>query len=912
MFSLIFFFAFFGKSYGQDLQFTITNVSCNGLNNGAIQVNLIYQLNCGPGPYQFQIVGPSPSSVTVSSPIISSSNYTFSNLAAGNYVINVLVSGSVCYSTTQTITEPDPINISLNCIYPLCYGATGAIDIIVSGGTPLYDYSWSGPNGFTSSLPDLIGLAPGTYCVTVTDMNGCSDSACCQIIEHPILTSTLTQTNPLCHDDANGSITVTVNGGTPGYTIYIDGGAPVIIPLGQNSHTFLDLAAGFYGITVTCAMGCVLSNSIVLMNPQAITLNATTTPVNCFGGNDGTIFFTASGGTGALSYSTVPASSSGTVVAGNNTISNLSAGIYTLIITDQNGCPESITVVVYQPEPIYLTGITYQILCCGSSGSIDITTGGGTPLYNYLWTGYFGMTPLTISPNNIQDIYGLSPGTYTLTVTDATGCSVTESWVINPCIPPPVITETHTNLTCYNEADGSITVTVYGGTPGYIIYGIGSPVIIPPGQNSHTFSNLAEGSYTIGVIDANATSCDQNTSVLIMNPLDVTLSASTTPVSCNDGNDGTIIFNASGGTGTLSYSTVPESSSGPVVAGNNTISNLSAGIYTLIITDQNGCQESITVVVLQPTQLSIDGIPSQVICYDNNGNGGAIDITVGGGTPGYTYLWTGPVITPSNQDQSELTPGIYCVTVTDANGCSDSTCWQINPSPPLLTITETHTNLICYNEADGSITISVNGGTPGYTITGIGAPVLIATGPNSHTFSNLAEGTYVITITDAYGCSVSLESIDIMAPQPLTLTGVVSGNDIDVTASGGTPNYVYSWSNGSELEDQQNLISGIYILIVTDMNGCVVSDTFDVDNASLYENSNESLLLFPNPSAEFLNIHISPSMENNRFVVFDCLGRTVVSGILESKETIVSVKHLANGIYQLHIWDKTVSFVVAH
>ena len=116
----------------------------------------------------------------------------------------------------------------------------------------------------------------------------------------------------------------------------------------------------------------------------------------------------------------------------------------------------------------------------------------------------------------------------------------------------------------------------------------------------------------------------------------------------------------------------------------------------------------------------------------------------------------------------------------------------------------------------------------------------------------------------------------------------------------------------ARLEDQQDLISGIYILIVTDTNGCQVADTFDVNNASLYENSNESLLLFPNPSAEFLNIHISPSMENNRFVVFDCLGRTVGSGILESKETIISVKHLANGIYHFQTETQRVQFVVAH
>ena len=363
------------------------------------------------------------------------------------------------------------------------------------------------------------------------------------------------------------------------------------------------------------------------------------------------------------------------------------------------------------------------------------------------------------------------------------------------------------------------------------------------------------------------------------------------------------------------------SSPSPVFNTSSEVWNLPVGNYVARISNVNGVCASTNnnngssssifpFSFSEPDPIILTAIINLPICC---GSYGSIDVNVNGGSPLYTYLWSGPSgFTSSTEDLSNLAPGTYTLTVTDATGCSVTESWVINPCIPPPVITETHTNLTCYNEADGSITISVNGGTPGYTITGIGAPVIIPPGQNSNTFSNLAAGTYFITITDAYGCTASLEPFDITAPQSLTLTGVVSGNDIDVTASGGTPNYVYSWSNGSGLEDQQDLISGIYILIVTDTNGCQVADTFDVNNASLYENSNESLLLFPNPSAEFLNIHISPSMENNRFVVFDCLGRTVGSGILESKETIISVKHLANGIYHFQTETQRVQFVVAH
>ena len=185
-----------------------------------------------------------------------------------------------------------------------------------SGGVQPYSYAWTGPNSFTSSSPDLSGLAPGIYTLTVTDDNGCDTTASWQINPPPpLLTITETHISPLCYNGANGSITVTVNGGTPSYTI-TGIGNPIITPPGPNSHTYTGLTAGSYTITVTDANGCDSSITILLVNPLDITLSASTTPVSCFGGNDGTITFTASGGTNPFNYWTSPATASGIINPG--------------------------------------------------------------------------------------------------------------------------------------------------------------------------------------------------------------------------------------------------------------------------------------------------------------------------------------------------------------------------------------------------------------------------------------------------------------------------------------------------------------------------------------------------------------------------------------------------------------------
>ena len=325
-----------GKSYGQDLQFTITNVSCNGgTNNGAIQVNLISQSNCGPGPYQFQIVGPGVSTTTVTSPIISSSNYTFSNLAAGSYVINVLVSGTVCYSTTQTVTVPLPLVVVTTYTQPLCnqlnqVGASSSLGsalVTVSGGStggcanPCrgYNIQWAG--GHTPSSggslnacpPEIItcnstgsntypisNLVPGAYTITIEDLNNCSVTDNFNI-NPPTQINVNPSVNNVPCNGGNGSISVSPSGGTVGAGYNIswngtssgdpNGNIPETLP-----YLITPLGVGSYNVTVSDGNGCTAQqNNIPITQPPALTVSKTTSPAKCFNTATGSATFTVSG-----------------------------------------------------------------------------------------------------------------------------------------------------------------------------------------------------------------------------------------------------------------------------------------------------------------------------------------------------------------------------------------------------------------------------------------------------------------------------------------------------------------------------------------------------------------------------------------------------------------------------------------
>ncbi len=749
---------------GMNLSSTQVNVLCNGNATGSIDLSV----SGGTPAYTYSWTG-------------GATSQDRSNLAAGTYTVTVTDANNCTKTLSATITQPTAIVLSTTQVNVLCNGnATGSIDLTANGGTPAYSYNWTG--GITTQ--DRSNLASGTYTVTVTDANNCTQTTSVTITQPTAIVLSTTQVNLLCNGASSGSIDLTVNGGTPAYTYNWTGGA--------TTQDRSNLAAGTYTVTVTDANNCSQTISATITEPAGgISLSSTQVNVLCNGNASGSIDLSVSGGTPAYSYNW-----GGGITTQDR--SNLVAGTYTVTVTDANNCSQTTSVTITQPTAIALSTTQVNVLCNGSAtGSIDLTVNGGTPAYTYNWTG--GATT--------QDRSNLAAGTYTVTVTDANNCTQTTSVTITQ--PTAIVlSTTQVNVLCNGNASGSIDLTVNGGIPGYTYSWTG-------GVTTQDRSNLAAGTYTVTVTDAN--NCTKTISATITEPSEgITLTTTQVTVLCNGNATGSIDLSVSGGTPAYSYNW-----GGGITTQDR--SNLVAGTYTVTVTDANNCSQTTSVTITQPTAIALSTTQVNVLC--NGSATGSIDLTVNGGTPAYTYNWTGGATT---QDRSNLAAGTYTVTVTDANNCTQTTSVTIT-QPTAIVLSTTQVNVLCNGNTTGSIDLSVSGGTPGYTYNWTG-------GTTTQDRSNLAAGTYTVTVTDANNCTQTI-SATITQPTVLALDAVVgtpsncfvADGSIDLMVSGGTPNYTYDWSNNGpnnpdiDPEDLLNLLEGTYTVTVTDANGCTAT-----------------------------------------------------------------------------------------
>ncbi|NVK05893.1 MAG: gliding motility-associated C-terminal domain-containing protein, partial [Flavobacteriia bacterium] len=696
-------------------------------------------------------------------------------------------------TTTESVTITQPASaLSASAVVNanvLCFGnATGAATVMATGGTSPYTYSWS--NGATTA--SISNVIAGTYSVTVTDVNGCQDTASVTITQPSAALSvqTISFQNVSCFGGSTGSASATVTGGTPPYSHSWSSGG--------TTANVTGLAAGSHTYTVTDANGCTASMTINITQPGApVTANSTVlSNVNCFGGSDGEAYITYSGGTPPY---TVTWNNGSTA----DTISNLTAGTYVATITDANGCQVTETVSITQPVSALSSNLSLvnPILCNGSmTGSVNVIASGGTAPYSYSWSNGSSATTLI----------NLPAGTYSVTITDANGCTVQDSIAVTQPSPLMAHISIQNAVTCFGGSDGSLAASATGGTGPYTFsWGNGS--------TSPNISNLPAGTYTVTVTDANG--CIQQSTVQISQPASgVTASTvSTSHVSCNAGSDGSATVSATGGSGPYSYSW----SNGQT---GTTATGLAAGTYTVTVTDASGCTTSHNVTINEPTPIAITKTSSvNVNCF--NGNDGFASISVSGGTSPYSISWDNG---GTGNSIGNLTAGTYVATVTDANGCQDTAVFAIfQPSNALSAANGFIQNVSCFDGNDGAAYVDVMGGTAPYSISW-------SNGSSNDTISNLGAGSYTAVVTDANGC---IDSTTVVITQPATgitatltvhqhvyckgeLTGILA---VDVT--GGTAPYSLNWSNGSTSDSLSYIAAGTYTLTVTDANGCVETYT---------------------------------------------------------------------------------------
>lgn len=438
-----------------------------------------------------------------------------------------------------------------------CYGeSTGELEVVVSNGVPPYSYSWSnGGNG-----PVISGLSAGLYSVTVTDQTGYQLNLSESITQPDQLQVSFTNQNVSCNGGSNGSATANVSGGTAPYSYLWSNGS--------TNASISGLSTGWFVVTVTCSNQCSLIDSVFISEPDPLQLTLNTSDVNCNGGTDGGVTAQVSGGMAPYQFLWNTGATS-------PDLNSLSAGSYSLICTDANGCVANTETTVNQPDAL-MVNLTQSslILCFGNStGAIAASVSGGVGNYSYNWSNG-ASTPSVI---------GLNAGVYGLQLTDGNGCPA--SATIQLTQPPLLVAVTSSiNISCFGAANGSASVSVSGGTGLY-------SYVWNTGASSALINNLAPGTYSVTVTDQNV--CSSSTSATITQPAALTVSLSAAAISCYGGSS--LIQSLVGG-GTPGYQYNWDNSS---VSGANSI-YAQVGTHTLMVTDANGCKKAASIdLVLQ-------------------------------------------------------------------------------------------------------------------------------------------------------------------------------------------------------------------------------------------------------------------------------------------------------------------------
>lgn len=751
---------------------SVINVSCKDGNNGVATVSVTGGVL--PYTYFWQIGGQTTSSV--------------SNLVAGVYPVIVTDANSCVKSHTVTITEPTALLVNFTQTNVSCFsGTNAAISTTASGGTIPYTYTWT-PNNINT--PNISGLAIGTYTLIVKDNLNCIKVNTVTITQPTQLVATTSFTNETCSYLNNGSANVVGSGGTASYSYSWQ-------PSGQTTQLISNQASGTYTAIVKDNNGCVITKTVTINQPTAVTATFNNqVNVSCFGGSDGSVNALVSGGTPNYAYSWSPNPST------NNSIYNVAAGIHTLIVTDNNNCVFQHTVAISQPtSAVSVTASSFSASCNSTpSGSLTANASGGTPAYTYTWL------PINVVGQSVNNVVS---GTYTIAATDSKGCVKTNTVFVNQSTPIVAVIST-TNAIC-NSSNGVASVTASGGNGPYTY------TWIPTGATTTIQTGFASGSYTVKVKDNNGCITSQQFNVNNSGGPVITI-YSVTNVSCFGGSDGVATASVTGGSGVLTFTWLPFGGNSLVATG------LTAGAYQITVTDANGCQALATTnpVITEPQALSINVPTSPVSCF--GGSNGTATVSITGGTPSYSVAWLPS--TANSTVVTNLSAGTHTVQITDSHNCIKTATYAVAQPTAPLTIAVTATAVSCFGGNNGVVASQATGGTIPYNFNWQPGNF------SSQNLSGLSAGIYTVMVADNRSCTAT-STVSVNEPPLVNLTtSSVNSNcelangQASVSASGGVGGFTYTWSpTGGSASNAINLLAGNYQVIVTDANNCAQTAT---------------------------------------------------------------------------------------
>jgi gliding motility-associated-like protein len=790
---------------------------CTGSNGVSLTVN-------GASSYTWK---PSAGlSITTGSSVIadpaSTTTYTVYGVS-GTCNDSVIVVVKVNPTPTITVTGPAS---------PVCPNI--ATPITVSGAS---GYAWS-PAGTLScsSCSSVTATVAITTTFTVVGItNGCTDTNKVTVTVLPTPTITIATTPTGC-STKNGTATATVSGTGP-YTYSWT-------PSGGTTTSATGLGAGSYVISVTDTNGCVAKQACIIKITASPTVTAKDSVASCDSAN-GKAIATVTGGTPPFKYLWNPGAGT------NSTYTNIGAGIYTVTVTDSNGCTSKASTILEDTGATISFSARNNVSCFGgSNGGATVILTGGTAPYTYLWS----------KGSSTSSVNNLAIGQYTVTVTDKNGCKLIDTINIHQ---PAKLTGTIPaknviKVSCFNGSDGKVWVSPAGGTAPYTY-------LWSDGQTGDTAIGVKSITYTVTITDNNG--CTAQVSDSVGEPPKLVANASNSSATCK--NNGIASATAIGGTPGYTYNW-------GAFGNGSSIYDLYKGTYTVVVTDSHGCTDTTTTTVDTVGQTATIKASKNVSCFGGS-NGGATVSVIGGDTSLYSYAWapTGG----SNATADNLAPGVYTITVTYvANLCTVIVNDTITQPPVLSTVIADSIRcgvaVTCYD--------TTTGGTPSYTYnwSPSGGTNAIASFPSA--------GSFTLTVTDANNCTVT-KTVVIPGTYPVanfkpTPDTISPGDSIEfVNLSSGANTWYWTFGDGNSSIDSMPYhiytIGGSYVvyLKVTSKFGCT-----DSISGTIYVTESIEVPNIFTPNGDGINdvFHVNArGMANYRIDIYDRWGLLIFEGI---------------------------------
>lgn len=687
------------------------------------------------------------------------------------------------------------------------------------------------------------------------------------------------------------SVPVACKGGSTGVAkaLGVDAYGPLTytwMPGGQSTQTATNLSAGTYTVTILDGNGCTYNRTVTVTEP-ATTFSVTSvsaTSLSCGSVSNGTAQVSVTGGTTPYVYTwtnTTPV----TTTVSTNSVTALAAGNYSVSVKDNNGCVLTATTAVTKPNVV--VAVNTASLLCGTTanGSATVTSvTGATGPFTYSWTPSAQTTSVAT---------GLAAGAYTVKVTDASSCAVTQTLSIDA----PSISLTASETTC-TLSTGSATVNSVTG-------GAGAPYTYtwtPSAQTTSVATNLAAGNYTVSVADNAGCVATKTLAIASLQP---TLTVATNSLLCGTlANGSATVTGVAGATGPFTYNWMPSSQTGSVAV------NLGAGVYSVTVSGASGCTATQTLAITRPG-LTVSASPTA--CKGTQPTGSATVTAINGGTGPYSYSWdSGSMSNIANSATvSGLDEGTYTVTVTDANNCFITGSVSVaNTAVSALVANTTATNATCSGINDGKATVFPGGGATPYsyswntnppqynaTVTGLPSP-----------------NTFVVSVIDFNGCLISKPVMIYPAPVELTLYAspsetICPGTSATINITGLTGTSSYTWSTGAHttsISVTPTATLTVYTITATATSSCIAAGSIAITTSTaaaencptaLKEEAFASYSLYPNPNNGQFTLAFDHMQNNAVIEVMDALGKLVLVQDVTGMETTVNTNSLQNGVY---------------